>query len=298
MAQGDEFRPSAHSEALHAPFDSGSRWELTAPESYVLEFQGNWAGGQPLELAVKQLVVGRVLCVAQAQPARLRGRKPRPVLVDGPNARSEVPPVLAPVLAAYHRARRRPVEVLDPGSPLPVRAEGVLIKDMVRAVFNELKSRERYRERYVVPALVDRALIAPAGTRGLRGTTEYAWTPAGRKALARLDELKAIGRQHLRAWTHADPARGLAYLASAGSLVLLMSDLYPELEALSDRTREIVGSPGFFDGPGYAITVEALGDLGGLGGLEGLGDLGGLGGFGGFGDFGGGGGGDGGGGGG
>ena len=286
MAQGDEVRASAQSGEPHTPVDLGSRWELTAPESCVLEYQGNWGGGEPLKLAVTELVARRVLRVEQAQTSRLRGRKPRPVLLDGPNARDEVAPVLAPMVEAYRRARRRPVGVLGSGSTVPVPAEGVLIKDMIRAVFNELNSRERYRERNVAPALVERGLIAPAGTRGLRLTTEYAWTPAGRTALARLDELKAIGRQHLRAWTRGDPARGLAYLASAGSLVLLMSELYPELEALSDRAREIAGTPGFFDGPGYAISVEALGDLGGL---EGLGDLGGLGDFGGFGDFGGGG---------
>ncbi len=62
----------------------GSRWNLTAPESYVLNSVGEGSGSEAFKLALKELVARRALRVEPVQVRRLGLRKERPALTAGP----------------------------------------------------------------------------------------------------------------------------------------------------------------------------------------------------------------------
>jgi hypothetical protein len=275
------------------------RWELTAPETHVLRHRGDAYRDEPFKLAVKELVARRVLRVERVKSPRPLGRKPCYALVDGPLIGTELAQPLTPVIDVYRKARRQSLDALRDGSTVAVPLQGVLVRDLAKAARKEFRSTERYRERHVAPALVDRGLLRPGwGVRGLRPVADYDWTAAGREADAQLSEWLALGHQNLSRWTAGDLARGAAYAAGAGAVVLLMYDLYPELEDLGRRLQQAATSGGD-PGAGLALVPDGSHDLdGGVGGFDPAGfdlDLGGLGDavgdFGGFGGCGGGGGG-------
>jgi hypothetical protein len=87
-----------------------SRWQLSAPESHVLQYRGSCYRTELFKLAVKELVTRRVLRVQRIQPGGLSGGRPKYAVVDGPLIASEVPPPLSSVLGVY-KAHRKSLNV-------------------------------------------------------------------------------------------------------------------------------------------------------------------------------------------
>jgi len=280
------------------------RWELTAPESHVISYRGEGFMGEPVRLALTELIVRGALALDEVERSGRRRREHAWALTDGPAAPSAVEPPLAVVLELV-RAERQPLPVLRRGSTMAVTVEGVLVKDLKRAIRKRWRNVDGYRVQHVAPALVERGMleeVRPA-RRGRRA--EFDWTDAGHEADAQLSRWLELGRDHLADWVRNDRARAHAFTREAGSAVLLMRDQFSELEDLSRREGPIVSDLGGGESLPASGAAQhhqpALGhgglghggagpDLGGLGGGLGL-DFGGLLDLGGgLGDFGGGGG--------
>jgi hypothetical protein len=165
-------------------------------------------------------------------------------------------------------------ETVRDGSTHATSVHGVLIKDLARAARKRFRPIDRYREDYVVPELLSRGLHVASGTRGFPRRPDYDWTPAGREADALLDRWLTLMGEILAGRTVGDLERALSYSNGAGAALLLIDDVYPELQALSERG----SATGSIDTPDFAGL-----DFGGLGQLGELGHSGGDGGHGGHG---------------
>ncbi len=264
-----------------------SRWQLSAPESHVLQYRGSCYLTEPFKLAVKELVTRRVLRVQRIQPGGLSGGRPEYALVDGPLIASEVPPPLSSVLGVY-RAHRKSLNVLEAESTVADHVTGVSVKQLRKAARQEFGKVEHYHVREVVPALVERGLLSASGSRGLKREPDWDWTPAGRQADSELGEWMALGRKSLASCAaKGDLLTAAAYVEGAGALLLLMPDLYPELQQLESRLQQSAVGHGAADGPDTRDGLHldfgsAATDFGGAEGSGGVGDLGGLGDLGGF----------------
>jgi hypothetical protein len=268
----------------------------------VIEWRGAGFYGEPIRLAVTELITRRVLSLVPVERQRRRGAERVWGLTDGPAARAAVEPPLDAILELV-RETRQPLPVLREGSTMAVTAEGVLVKDLKRSVRKRFRHADEYRLRHVAPALVRRGLLEQNRSPGRKRAIEFDWTAAGREADAQLSRWLELARDHLADWVRTDRARALAFTKEAGSAVLLMKEQFPELDELSrhvgvsaaDGAGDPLGdAPHHHAAPGGPMPGDpGLGDhdldLGGLGdlGLDfgGLLDLGG-----GLGDFGGGGG--------
>ncbi len=69
----------------------GSRWELTAPESYVLVYGPKSGGSRPFKLALMELVAGKCLTVTGTEDSILFGLRKRHVALLSPGARPRSP---------------------------------------------------------------------------------------------------------------------------------------------------------------------------------------------------------------
>ena len=203
------------------------RWDLTAPEWYMLNYVGQGFSVQAFKLAVKELVASGALRVEAVEVRRrLGGRRRVAALGAGARVRTRPQSVLIPVLDLFHGAR----------------AAVVPIDDFAVAARKRLGRRcNKYRDDYLLPALSGRRLIRTGG-RGAKGTT---WTPDGRQAVDDLDRLMEVGKRRLRAWVHYEPSKAVAYVANAGAAILLMDDLYPQFARLGRllAERRVAGDP-------------------------------------------------------
>lgn len=278
----------------------GARWELTAPESYVLHYGAyEESGVEAFKLAVKELVVRRALLVEQVETKRFPRRvRVESALKEGPGVLAREPP-LTIVLGLY-----RHLADSHQNGLVPMRS---FVRGAQKKFGGELK---KYRDPHVVGALARRGLVKKETDPSARISQRKRWfrTDAGAAADETLERWLAIGRSRLRRWVDDDPAQALAYARGAGASILLLNQLHGvELAALSRRVHQHFGSGGEGLAPfvpeddgtqadsldAHWPGVDSLGDLDAgafdFGALDGLGGA-----FGGF-DGGGGGGGDGGG---
>lgn len=65
----------------------GSRWKLTAPESYVLVYEPKAGKSRPFELALMELVTGKCPILMNAEDSSLFGSWNRKVTLLAPGAR-------------------------------------------------------------------------------------------------------------------------------------------------------------------------------------------------------------------
>jgi len=203
----------------NAPIDDWpAPWELTAPESHVLIYNGDAYGVEPVKLAVKELIARQVLRAEIVTRGRLR--KDAPALYEGARPNGSVAPALAPMLSAFNAARRR-----APGN-------GVFLSDLRAAARAEVGRLERYHEEHVVPLLVGRGLLIYGSARGFSTRPTCRCTAAGRDAESELQRWIALGRENLARWRADEPAHAVAYLQGAGAALLLAEDLYPEISEL------------------------------------------------------------------
>jgi hypothetical protein len=105
----------------------GARWQLTAPETYLLRYVD--CRPRPTEaftLALKELVTRGALCLRSARiPGRLGiGTRRVWLLTAGPAFTAVTEPALTPILDLYERVRRRSgVDSHDPS----IAVDGVLL---------------------------------------------------------------------------------------------------------------------------------------------------------------------------
>ena len=268
-------------------------WELTAPESYVLQIPRPLLSVHAFKLALRELVLRRVLRLEQLESSGLVGRRrPRSALHAGARYAAISAPALTPLLALHGRSRQR--RGLD----------GVLVEDFAREARREFtRSFAGYVNDHVYPALADRGLMRVEESKRLGALRRrmHVLTPEGQEAAAELDDWLRVGHERLEGWVRDSPERALAYAGGAGAAILLMPSLYPDFDRLGKNVLlggELAGGP---EGTGDGFDFSAFsgdagghhgGDFGGFHGIDSGVDAGG--GWGG--DGGGGGGGDGGGG--
>jgi Golgi phosphoprotein 3 (GPP34) len=221
------------------PSDS---WGLTAPESYVLQARARPSGAEAFKLALRELVLKRVLGMEGA------------ILREGSATTSE--PALLPVLDLYHRAAG--------GEEVG----GVPVEQLAKQARREFgRSLAGYVNEHVYPALEERGLLRTEESRllGLFPRRRRRLTAAGREAAEELRDWLRIGDERLGEWTRDAPDRALAYAGGAGAALLLMPALYPELERLGRHAVEDESSfhYGAFGGNGGFGELDAGVDAGG-----------------------------------
>jgi hypothetical protein len=193
---------------LHGPGMPARRWELTAPESYLLRYAdfGGDSEWHAFKVGLMELVARRVLRLDGAHIPRriLPGSRTDWLLSDGPRMGPLDEPSLARVLAVYTRLRERQ---LDAGVTLGESArqvEGVGLIRLARAVTDGGSRPVTYLSGDVAAALQRRGLLSAEGER----------TPAGEQAEEGLDVWLSLARraerfQHDGRWlraTCAEPA--------------------------------------------------------------------------------------------
>lgn len=215
------------------------RWELTAPESFMLRHAAS-AGYDPEEglfkrldrdsalgdrvlgFALMELIAGGALRLDRAWV----GRRHRPyrwhvewLLGRGPVAQSVTDPVLVPVLELQDLVHdRRPRVGLAPHDHA-VHVHGVLLYDVHRAVTNTWRGSRGYLYDAVVASMRRRGLLWGRCAR----------TPAGDRAAAGLEAWLTIGKRAFRSWAPKDPAWARAYIEGAGAATLLANEIHPAL---------------------------------------------------------------------
>jgi hypothetical protein len=227
-------------------------WELTAPESHVLEHRGGANGDVPFRLAVTELVARSTLS-AQPTKGRLLSR-PSFVVTDGSRIEDAVAPVLEPVRDAYRETSPRTVKASD-GSTV----SGVLMRDLLET----FGASDEYLDLHVRPALVARGLLEQTERRGFSSRPDFDWTDAGRDAdRALADWLERI-REYLSSRHGPDSGDGKELMARAGSAVLLVDGFHRELAALAAPAFVGYVDPGIFPGVGSDFGGGGGGDGGG-----------------------------------
>lgn len=233
-----------------------TRWRLTAPETYVLNYAGDGRGADVFKLAVKELVARRALRV---EPAATHGRrrtlKERPALTAGPLAGMTAEPPLSPVLALFADAEKRTLQATEASAAGARPIEGVLVEDFAKAARKRFRGFDGYRDQHVVTALVARGLMTSDTRTFLRvfDTERKGWTDTGRELVVELERWLQVGRERLGEWAADEPAKALAYTSGAGAAILLMDDAYPDFALLERHLAE----------------RRAAGDGGGGGGVDG-----------------------------
>ena len=156
-----------------------TRWQLTAPESYVLQVPRPLQAVQAFKFALRELVLRRALQLERLENAGLIGRRrPKSLLRPGSAYASISEPALAPLLALHADTPQS-------------RADGVLVEDFARAARRAFtRSLAGYIDDHVYPSLARRGLIEVKESRpmGLFRRRTQALTPAGREAAAELEE--------------------------------------------------------------------------------------------------------------
>ena len=164
------------------------------------------------------------------------------------------------------RLHLRPGLLDTPGLPAHVRAAATLLHGpagrLVSTVAIDARLAygphlERFRDEQVIPALIGHELLERQARRimGLPLGHRLVHTPAGAAVHARLRALLDQARNVPRFWD-SDPAQAAAIVAALGTLVLLVDELAPHLQRLSDALRPPPASDaGSGDGSGSSGDV-------------------------------------------
>jgi hypothetical protein len=219
--------------------ETGGRWPLSAPESYLLANGPAASAAETLKLALTELVATGRLRLATQESRLLWLRRRTTVLAEGARRGRPVREPLRAALAAFERTSFQ---------------ERAAVKDVARAVVREYGSLNGYR---------DRAVVAPLIAEGLVQEEEYTlfWRFTARRrglsrrgiaARDRLAELQRIVRLEVRGRAH-NPSGAIGHAAAAGAGLLLVPELFPELRELARRRME-AGEEEGVDVAAYALS--------------------------------------------
>jgi hypothetical protein len=205
-----------------------NRWELTAPESYALLY-GPKDARQIFKLALLELVARGHLELAETEePGRFGRSRKAVVLRHGANRERPESRSLADVLTLFTGAVARPVGGRQTEMPVP---------ELARSARTRYGSFEDYVETQVMPGLKRRNLFERRMRRrlGIFKTTRWEPTYAGEAAKAELAGSMTLGEEKFAEWVDREPSQALQFLGLAGSSVLLMPPLHPDIQRLREN---------------------------------------------------------------
>lgn len=248
-----------------------TRWELSAPESYVLLNGPGASGAEAFKLALLELVTRGSLRLATGQRKGAFGRRQEvSVLARGERAGAPDEAALSAVWRIFEAQRS---QVYENG------VTGVAVDEFAKAAARTYGSIGKYAGTVVLPALSNRGFYRSESYRvlWLFPATRQVLTPQGEAERSELQERLELAEQEFGSLVNRDPRRALAFLALAGASVLLVNELYPDLQRLQaqlGRRPEEGGGDSDVDdegdsGEGGGLDLAGF-DLGGfdLGGLS------------------------------
>jgi hypothetical protein len=208
---------------------------LSATEAYVLLQLPAWDARKALKLGFMGLLAQGVLRIeTEDRPGLIRTRHIQHLRVAADRPAS-LPPVAASLVSMVRSA--------EPGG---------LIKDVVRQCQRTYqRTLAGFIRDYVGPALMARGLAEPSRRRvlGIFSFASFARTPAGEIERIRLEGLMQEARS-IPDFLDRDPAQAVAMIAALGAAILLVEELRPHYQALSQAMRPPDG--GASDGGTYA----------------------------------------------
>ena len=238
--------------------DSGEwtvdRWGPTALESCVLLDGAKGSGAEAFRLAVLESIARRKLAVA-GETDLPDGEIPTGLLHPGTDTR----PTGARPLDAVQ-------EVFDEARTRTFRGSGVRVKELSRAARRRYGSLDGYVKAEVLPALERRGLYERRKRKllWLFPVTRWELTRSGEAARTQLKHNRKLGEEHFGEWVRRDPEQAYRFLGLAGSSLLLMEALHPELRDLQDVEDDDYGGIAYpLGAPGSSgeIDPNALPDL-------------------------------------
>lgn len=210
-----------------------STWQLDASESYVLLNGPEVSGTEAFRLAVTELVARGALRVVDVEQPSFLGQTGRTtVLVHGDTTSLPAEGPLRSVWELYEQTAP---------TTFPDGTGGVPVAQLSAAAQARYDTLDGFVRDEIMPDLERRGLYMREHYRVLRlfPATRWRLTPDGYQARAELERLMAHGDQRFGGWASNDPGQALAFMALAGSAMLLMGSSYPDLHRLHG-----MGDPG------------------------------------------------------
>jgi hypothetical protein len=208
--------PSTTSTPVNEPTP---RWELTAPESYVLLHGLERRDPQPFKLALMELVARDVFRLVTGEEPGAFGIR-RPVSVLQPGVASTVPSE-RPLAAAWRIVKRSPRQRLSDGTV------GMTLPDVVFTAQRRYVPLAKFITKDVAPALVARGYLFRPGCRWLGSLRRgpYELTSTGRAAQADLLRRLELAQSATQSGTAHDRVLAISSVGLLGAASLLLSDL-------------------------------------------------------------------------
>lgn len=206
-----------------------TRWDLPAPDSYVLLHRVERPDTQPFKLAIMELVGrGALALVDVEEPVLFDRTRRRSVLAEGATPRAPSERSLAAVWRLFTGTR---LQTFADGTI------GVKVEDFAQAAERHYRPLTKFVTEEVLPALVERGYYAREERRilGIFPVRHYTLTASGQAARADLERRVELGQTEVPGWVRSDPNRALLYMGMAGGSLLLMPMLFPEFEEVRRR---------------------------------------------------------------
>ena len=212
-------------------------WGPSAPESCVLLDGPKGLGEEAFRLAVLELIARHRLTVAEESEPR-NGTSTARLLLPGPEKRPTGHRPLDAIHDLFEEIRSSRVE-----------ESGLRMKELAKATRKRYGSLDGYAKTEVLPALERRGLYERRERKllWLIPVTRWELTRTGEASRAQLRQNRSVGEEHFGEWVRRDPERAYQFLGLAGSSLLLMEALHPELEDLEDEHEAVY--PPFSPGP-------------------------------------------------
>jgi hypothetical protein len=254
--------------------DLPNQWRLPAAESQVLLAGPTTPNEWAIKLALKELVLRRVLSVRTVRVRRFRVlRKDVDILVDG---KFRNVPVSGPL--------QRMLSVFPQPTFYGNGISGVPIQSAALEVMRWYRAGGGYVEAEVLPELRRLGLFEQRLENGL---PRWRLTPEGEEALVELRALMQTGREQFPRWVETDRARTMEFVGIAGPALLLLgnpiqwiwvllmeslsgdqslampgADPFPDPQALESRTDSDGGDRGVVVGGGGGREPEETEEAG------------------------------------
>ena len=211
-----------------------SRWELSAPESYVLLHGPRADSVEAFKKGLLELAARGVLAITTYDLSRFFWFPRRETAIrSGPNDFTTVN--VGPPLRRIHDVYRH--------AEAHARWGGAHIQDLGRSARMIEMPLMAYSRQVVIPSLVERGLLQPGEHRvlGLFPRATYVETPSGLVARAELERLMRMAERDLADAVTKGPKQALALVGTLGAAVFLMDPLFPELARLGQMLSEDIG---------------------------------------------------------
>lgn len=229
------------------------RWGPTAPESRVLIDGWKRSGREAFRLAVLECVARRRLTVAERTDLPDEEAPPG-LLLPGAEARPTGDRPLDALQELFGDARTR-----------SSRGSGVGVGELTKAARRRYGSLDGYVKTEVLPALQRRGLYERRNEKLFRllPVTRWRLTRTGEASRLQLQQNRRLGEKNFGEWVRSDPEQAYRFLGLAGSSLLLMEALHPDLKDLQEPEDDEGGFAYPVPGPAGDLGPHPLPDLGG-----------------------------------